>query len=463
VLNAAQLEAWIKSRTTLKTASNFLFVNRFLVKKNTPWVEDSNKLRISRYAFRFLRTHFEMAPSFVATLANLHQPSVTGGLQRSRPNSRSFNFWYLIPVRVQVQCSDRANKHIVTHTGKSQMNPLNYLHLPQPQVDIRGSKIAVYSLYEQRTQSSTTIVFNFQDGRWSKIVEEPVNRVKEVFSDIEKTTSNPFLVHTVYLSSALRLWTNALNSFNDQLIAYEEELLSEEKQPPEESSKLNSELSRRLHCMASHLHRYGSEIASLQETINDVRKQGTEFHQISVTLPPCTLGMSKEMSGGFEQLSSQAASIKRFRDELQLKTDNVLALQVDYTQVANDRLLVQNSKAMHLILQTTQTELTLSRRMALQSRQLAEEMKKDSVSMKTIALLTVFFLPGTSFAAILAMPFFSTNRWTNDTGKIWIWIVLTVPSTVVAFLFYILWKRREDGRRPAFEDEEMTDLGCDVT
>jgi len=54
-------------------------------------------------------------------------------------------------------------------------------------------------------------------------------------------------------------------------------------------------------------------------------------------------------------------------------------------QAANDRMLVQNGKAMHLILQTTQAETELSRRLAHQSQVLAEEMKKDSVAMKTVS------------------------------------------------------------------------------
>ena len=74
----------------------------------------------------------------------------------------------------------------------------------------------------------------------------------------------------------------------------------------------------------------------------------------------------------------------------------------------------QMAKEMNKILEATQAETKLSRRVALQSRRLTEEMKKDSVAMKTvidhakhyrpgadtkqIALLTTFFLPGTSFA-----------------------------------------------------------------
>lgn len=102
------------------------------------------------------------------------------------------------------------------------MNPLNYLHLSQPEVDIRGSKIAIYFVFNSDTGISSTLVFNFQDGRWRKIVEEPIARLKEVFGGCQKSGfgRDPIYIQSVILTSALRWWNNALNSFNDQLIFY---------------------------------------------------------------------------------------------------------------------------------------------------------------------------------------------------------------------------------------------------
>lgn len=79
----------------------------------------------------------------------------------------------------------------------------------------------------------------------------------------------------------------------------------------------------------------------------------------------------------------------------------------------------QLTEEMTKILQSTQEETAMSRRVAVQSQRLSEEMMKDSVAMKTVnlapqypflpslngadnvfqvAVLTAFFLPGTSFA-----------------------------------------------------------------
>lgn len=127
-------------------------------------------------------------------------------------------------------------------------------------------------------------------------------------------------------------------------------------------------------------------------------------------------------------------------------------------------MMVSNGAAMHAIMKATQEEAALSRGIALRSQELGEEMKeisegmkKDSVSMKTIAVLTMFFLPATSLAAILAMPFFSSNPYLADVNKVWIWVVLTVSCTGIAYTFYHLWRKRdENGKTAKSKDIEMT-------
>jgi hypothetical protein len=52
------------------------------------------------------------------------------------------------------------------------------------------------------------------------------------------------------------------------------------------------------------------------------------------------------------------------------------------------------------------------------------------------------------------MPFFSQNPWMEKVGRIWVWIVLTIPSTIFAILFYIYWKRRQTRLRTPKKDVE---------
>lgn len=45
------------------------------------------------------------------------------------------------------------------------------------------------------------------------------------------------------------------------------------------------------------------------------------------------------------------------------------------------------------------------------------------------------------------MPFFSGNAWLADVSRLWIWVVLTVPSTGLAFTFYVYYKRLDATRQ----------------
>ncbi|KAF2176210.1 hypothetical protein K469DRAFT_36556 [Zopfia rhizophila CBS 207.26] len=366
------------------------------------------------------------------------------------------------------------------------MNPLNYLHLAntKPEVDIRGSQIGVYYRFDQNNLKSSTIVMNFQDGRWRKVVEQPIARIKEALEDKEREDSgrDPFYLQTVFLTSIFRWWSNALNSFNDQLIAYEEKMLAEEQATNISFSTLNSETSRALHCMTAHLHRYGSELVLLSGIVQDIREYNIESHGKLVTYGVRSSNSLKCIKRSMDQITTHLSSISQFREELQLKIDNVLSLLVDNTQIMNERLLIENSKTMQSILQATQAEAEQSRQltaksqeltneinmilhstneetkaslqMARQTQRLSEEMMKDSVYMKTIALLTVLFLPGTSFAAILSMSFFDEDKWMHNVSRFWLWIALTVPTTALCFAFYVVWGRKEAGRKKVLQDED---------
>lgn len=102
------------------------------------------------------------------------------------------------------------------------MDPFNYLHLENDKLDIRGSQIGVLFQYDSLKLAATTMSVSFQDGRWSRVVEEPRRRTRETleYFGIAECEKDPFFVHLVYLTSALRWWRNALDSFNNQLIAH---------------------------------------------------------------------------------------------------------------------------------------------------------------------------------------------------------------------------------------------------
>ncbi|MCJ1371249.1 hypothetical protein MMC20_002464 [Loxospora ochrophaea] len=82
---------------------------------------------------------------------------------------------------------------------------------------------------------------------------------------------------------------------------------------------------------------------------------------------------------------------------------------------------------------------------AADSRSIAQASKHDSSAMRSIAVLTMVFLPGTAVATIFSMPFFQVQNGQGQSGLVanqfWIYWAVTVPLTFVVLLVWIIWIR----------------------
>ncbi|KAJ9604492.1 hypothetical protein H2200_011328 [Cladophialophora chaetospira] len=82
---------------------------------------------------------------------------------------------------------------------------------------------------------------------------------------------------------------------------------------------------------------------------------------------------------------------------------------------------------------------------------IAVDGKRDSIAMKTIAVLGIIFLPGTFVATLFSINMFDWGFDNNGESaslsvsrSMWIYWAITVPLTVVTFLVWVLWSRREN-------------------
>lgn len=82
---------------------------------------------------------------------------------------------------------------------------------------------------------------------------------------------------------------------------------------------------------------------------------------------------------------------------------------------------------------------------------IAVDGKRDSIAMKTIAILGIVFLPGTFVATLFSINMFDWGG-SNDgettslrvSQSIWIYWAITVPLTVLTFLVWMFWSRSEN-------------------
>lgn len=122
---------------------------------------------------------------------------------------------------------------------------------------------------------------------------------------------------------------------------------------------------------------------------------------------------------------------------------------------------------------TNRANLT-SQRIASESTSIAHEARQDSAAMRTIAVLTMFFLPATFVSSLFGTNFFTLD--TSAPGKPalmvselwWVYLIAALPLTLLTLLVWMVYLRRraarERGRkkvRPGRGSREMMGGGVD--
>ncbi|KAI1635373.1 hypothetical protein F4809DRAFT_614503 [Biscogniauxia mediterranea] len=408
VLDDAQLSSALKTND----------VHDFQLLPDQPPPADHRKLQVNLATFKSLITSLNIPARFVASIPRTFQVSGTG-IQKT--SGDVWDYWCLVPVRVTIPCHMHDAEHANSTAGSNQMDPFNYIHIGGAKVDIRGSHVAIFLRRLDNTGRSVVVIISLLDGRWGNVVEQPLARVKETLNREAETTDpqGPLFVLLIYISSILQWWNNVLSCFHKQLVIHEKSLQEVIAQDSSAFSADSKNINKHLHTMAAHLHRYNSELNRLHYILDEIKNQ-------EIYRPPEK--DKEEVLSQLNQLVSKSNVIRSFSEELERKVQNILTLLFNQIQATND-------KTLQAILLAAENEAAVSRNLAIDSHELSRSMQKDSIAMKTIAILTMAFLPGTSFAALLSMPFFD-NDYMSDPAKVWIWIILTVPSTAVAFYVF---------------------------
>jgi drug/metabolite transporter (DMT)-like permease len=69
---------------------------------------------------------------------------------------------------------------------------------------------------------------------------------------------------------------------------------------------------------------------------------------------------------------------------------------------------------------------------------IAGETQKDSISIRRIALVTLFFLPATFLSALFSMPFFDYGVF-NEMSLVWVYFVAAVLLTSAVMILWYFW------------------------
>ncbi|TAQ87716.1 hypothetical protein B7494_g3948 [Chlorociboria aeruginascens] len=401
--------------------------------------DEFRRLKISIPVFRDLMFIRQIPRVFFVALA---QPEQVCGTGFRRLSSDVWDYWCMLPVRFRIDCRD-ANIHAASRAGKNQMDPVYYIHLSGVESDIRGSHVGIFVRGDSRTGNITFVVVSLLDQRFWLVAQEPL---KQITGSLTQKTpkyleKSPCFVLLIYLASALRWWNSVLLCFNKQLIKHEEILQKEIAD--EKSNFLNTSkgLSLPLHIMAAHLHRYKTELQRTEFILSDLL---THRPDMMTSNGPSggddALGSSISLSidrerEKLEQLASKLKVISSFSNEIERKLQNILALLFNQIQAIND-------KALQDILSAAQRDAQISQEISKQSHLLTISMKRDSIAMKT---------------AMFAMPFFSQTKYLTASSQVWIWVMLTVISTIIAFIGFNYVIKRGEGSVDPELDYDLTE------
>ncbi|KAI0024804.1 hypothetical protein F4780DRAFT_725055 [Xylariomycetidae sp. FL0641] len=126
-----------------------------------------------------------------------------------------------------------------------------------------------------------------------------------------------------------------------------------------------------------------------------------------------------------------------------------------YIHTTLERLHIQRQALYNIM---TQKESKLNLEMAAQQRRLAHASKRDSTAMKTLSLLGAVFLPGTFLSSVFSMTFFDFHigepKGPEVSSELWIYVVITVPLTLLIVVSW-WWLDRRREKRYAAEDLDI--------
>ncbi|CAG9953769.1 unnamed protein product [Clonostachys rosea f. rosea IK726] len=145
------------------------------------------------------------------------------------------------------------------------------------------------------------------------------------------------------------------------------------------------------------------------------------------------------------KLSVSSRNLHDKHKELLMDVVSMLDTQVTWNE-SYVAYLLERAKVQIAVLQSLLANEGVSQSMSLANKSIkltsvsaliAQRAAEDSSAMKTIAIMTMLFLPGTFFAALFALPLLKWDESNVIQKKFWMYWAFTLPATVLVF---IVWK-----------------------
>ena len=210
-------------------------------------------------------------------------------------------------------------------------------------------------------------------------------------------------------------------------------------------------------------------MASCQESLEVVRQVTTYFFnkdRLSYTSSESLKGSFSYQKGDFlkaclRNIDQRATARLADAAKCQQRSTRQVTLIMGVQAQRNQNISLEISRSSEQIATESRRDQALSVQIARASTTIALESRRDASSMKTIAAVTMSFLPGTFVSSCFAMPLFN---WDGRGGggvvnpRIWVYWAVTIPLTLLTFFVWWAWFRYRNKREIAAKVEGLEDI-----
>ncbi|KAK3711955.1 hypothetical protein LTR37_009267 [Vermiconidia calcicola] len=150
----------------------------------------------------------------------------------------------------------------------------------------------------------------------------------------------------------------------------------------------------------------------------------------------------EEMREKLEQQTRYANQVHVDLEVIPRRIKNQSKAIFNFIAQRDNALNIQLAQSSRKIAEESRRDNLLNIEIAKATAQVAEETRQDSAAMKTIAIMTLTFLPGAAVASFFGMGMF--NWWPGDDQPIaspyvWVFFVVTVPLTAMVYAAWFWW------------------------
>ncbi|KAI0402420.1 hypothetical protein F4802DRAFT_368308 [Xylaria palmicola] len=299
----------------------------------------------------------------------------------------------LMPKSWWSDSSRMANGYFSCRVTKNYIDTWVYFEIKQleegAKAKYRWYKLNLYIRWNKSTKQTIMLAFDVPDDLAPTLLPDPNPRSLHL----------PFWFYPHLLSEVARLEESAVWAIRDRVRDIEKEATPGGRPDPDY---------RHMHDVARHAHHVSEGLDVAAQTIQRILAQHRDLMQ---------RGPLDEDDDELQDLHSQLQFFESFISSLRYRS------AANEKRMANEIQLAFNTVAQH----DARTSVKIG--LATQS---------DSMTMKSIAVVTLTFLPPTFISAIFSMSFFNfspESGW-SISREFWLYWVFAVPTTVVVLLWY---------------------------